>query len=152
MEIKCPKCNSRKYVKNGIVFGWQRYKCKDCGYQFTKPGEHGKSLDTWLTCHGLYMFGLSMRQIARIVGLSAQTISRWIRKWHQVFMHEIGSKQTLYSVNAENVVECLGLNKKDNLMVSSTHLKSGAEIHILIKLPIPSEEIKSAPKSPSLQK
>ena len=88
------------------------------------------------------MFGLSMRQIARIVGLSAQTISRWIRKWHQVFMHEIGSKQTLYSVNACNVIECLGLSEEDNLMVSSTHLKSGAEIHILIKLPTSSEDEK----------
>lgn len=33
---KCYKCGSKQIVKNGKVFGGQRYKCKACGYQFTK--------------------------------------------------------------------------------------------------------------------
>lgn len=135
MDIKCLKCGSTEYVKNGKVFGWQRYKCKSCGYQFTKMGERGKPMNIWLTCHGLYVFGLSMRQIARIVGVSVQTISRWIKKYHQVYMHEIGSNETLYSPSSETLVDCLNLSPKDKLMVSSSKLPSGAEIHVVIKLP-----------------
>ena len=135
MEIKCLKCGSTEYVKNGKVFGWQRYKCKSCGYQYTKMGERGKPMNIWLTCHGLYVFGLSMRQIARVVGVSAQTISRWIKKYHQIYMHEIGSNETLYSATTENLTDCLNLSPQDKLMVSSSSLPSGAEKHVVIKLP-----------------
>lgn len=135
MEIKCFKCGSTEYVKNGKVFGWQRYLCKSCGYQFTKMGDRGKPMNLWLTCHGLYVFGLSMRQIARIVGVSAQTISRWIKKYHQHYMHEIGSQETLYSAKKSTLLDCINLKDDDNLMVSSSPLPSGAEIHVIIKLP-----------------
>jgi transposase-like protein len=33
--MKCTKCQSGHYVKNGIIRGRQRYKCKDCGNNFT---------------------------------------------------------------------------------------------------------------------
>lgn len=135
MEIKCLKCGSKEYVKNGHVFGWQRYKCKSCGHQFTKMGSRGKPMNIWLACHGLYVFGLSMRQISRIIGISAQTVSRWIKKWHLVYMSEIGSHETLYHANLDNLADCLGLKSEDDLMVSTTRLPTGAEIHVIIKLP-----------------
>ena len=96
MKIKCTKCSSENYVKNGHVFGWQRYICKDCGYQFTKIGERGKPMNIILTAHALYMFGLSIRQIARVVGVSAQSVSRWIKKYHQTYMQDIGNNETKY--------------------------------------------------------
>ncbi len=33
--MNCPKCNSSSHKKNGIVGGRQRYKCHDCGYNYT---------------------------------------------------------------------------------------------------------------------
>ena len=33
--MKCPKCQSESRVKNGIVRNLQRYKCKDCRYNYT---------------------------------------------------------------------------------------------------------------------
>ena len=33
--MKCIKCKSDKSVKNGIVSSRQRYKCNDCGYNYT---------------------------------------------------------------------------------------------------------------------
>ena len=33
--MKCPRCKSENNFKNGIVRGNQRYKCKDCGYNYT---------------------------------------------------------------------------------------------------------------------
>lgn len=147
-EIKCLKCGSPDYVKNGRVFGWQRYKCKACGYQFAKQGDHGKPLNIWLACHGLYVFGMSMRRIARIIGVSAQTVSRWIKKWHQVYMYEIGAHETLYAATPETLPDCLHLSAGDSLMVSSSSLPSGAEIHVIIKLPSAAPALPEAHVSP----
>ncbi len=32
MENRCPKCNTDKVVKSGIVNNKQRFLCKDCNY------------------------------------------------------------------------------------------------------------------------
>ncbi|MGH8498029.1 MAG: IS1/IS1595 family N-terminal zinc-binding domain-containing protein, partial [Methylococcales bacterium] len=32
----CPKCSSKQTVKNGHAKGKPRWKCKDCGHQFTR--------------------------------------------------------------------------------------------------------------------
>jgi len=34
-EIKCPKCGRTEKVKNGFNRGKQRYKCKNCGCNYT---------------------------------------------------------------------------------------------------------------------
>jgi transposase-like protein len=33
--MKCPKCKSESHVKNGIIKGKQRFKCKGCGCNCT---------------------------------------------------------------------------------------------------------------------
>lgn len=45
--MDCPKCKSIKKIKNGLLKSIQRYKCKDCGYNFTvekRKGEYPPSL------------------------------------------------------------------------------------------------------------
>ena len=41
MALKCLKCGHDHAVKNGFIFGRQRYKCKRCGYQYTKIKPNG---------------------------------------------------------------------------------------------------------------
>jgi len=40
----CPKCSAEYISKNGVLNGKQRYKCRDCNYNFTveKMGKRGK--------------------------------------------------------------------------------------------------------------
>ena len=40
--INCKKCNKTRIVKNGIARGKQRYKCKDCGCNFTQGDDRVK--------------------------------------------------------------------------------------------------------------
>jgi predicted DNA-binding protein YlxM (UPF0122 family) len=122
-------------VKNGRVFGWQRYKCKACGYQFTKNAPAGKPMYLKLACHGLFMAGLSMREIAKLVGVTAQSVSRWIKKWHPAYMSELGEKSVLYRATSQNLADCLELSDKDELLVSSNILPSGTQYSIVIRLP-----------------
>ncbi|WP_407651253.1 transposase-like zinc-binding domain-containing protein [Candidatus Bandiella euplotis] len=43
MNTECKKCSSSKYVKNGNIRGMQRYKCKECGCNFTSTKLRGCS-------------------------------------------------------------------------------------------------------------
>lgn len=59
--------------------GAQRYKCKHCGFQFTRSTPHGKPLRAKVLALLLYLSGLSMTMIGNILGVSTQSIMRWIR-------------------------------------------------------------------------
>jgi len=39
MEIKFKNCGSTHYIKNGKIREKQRYKCKECGYNFVVGDE-----------------------------------------------------------------------------------------------------------------
>ena len=105
INIKCLKCGESHFVKNGTVFGSQRYKCKVCGYQFTKLTPAGKSIFIKLISHALYLSGMSMRQIAPIVGVTGQSVARWMKKWHPAYMNEIGDKSQILEVKAKDLVQ-----------------------------------------------
>ena len=77
--MHCPKCTSEAYCKNGKVQRLQRYKCKICGCNFTQSHKHGYDQKYQEMAVLLYVYGLSMHAIARLLGVSHQTSYRWIR-------------------------------------------------------------------------
>ena len=135
LYIRCPKCGSKEITKNGWVFASQRYKCKDCSHQFTKITPAGKPLFLKLICHSLYVAGLSMREISGIVGVTAQSISRWIKKWHPAYLADIGSQGTFHTVKSNNLLKELNIQKNERIIISSTVLPSGAKFNIVIQIP-----------------
>ena len=110
----CKRCGSTKSQKNGIVAGKQRYRCKDCGYNYregdnrTSPGLAAKKALALL----LYAMAKgSFRMIGRILSVDHMQVYRWIREFaaalpepevpggirHMEFdemWHFIGSKKT----------------------------------------------------------
>lgn len=83
MESKsCPKCESEQVVKSGVVKGRQRYHCKDCGYFFTVLKE-GKSIDPYYVIKALqlYIEGVSLREIERLIGVSHVSVMNWVKKY-----------------------------------------------------------------------
>ena len=81
-SINCPKCKSEYYVKSGIVKGRQRYQCKDCNYFFTVMKE-GKNIDPYYVVKAiqLYVEGVTLREIERILGVSHVSVMNWIRQY-----------------------------------------------------------------------
>ena len=135
MMIKCTQCGATEIVKNGKVFAKQRYKCKKCGFQFTKPAPAGKPLFLKLVTHSLYLSGLSMRECASVVGVTAQSVSRWIKKWHPAYMAEVGNKTNIHTMTGQEIDEYLHIDSKDVLLVSTMILPSGARFNTIIQLP-----------------
>jgi len=80
--MECSRCRSSKNVKNGIVRGLQRYKCKECGYNFTVDyslmAEKEKKRRFGLS---MYLEGLGFHSIGRLLNVSHVTVINWIKKY-----------------------------------------------------------------------
>ncbi|MCO5381829.1 MAG: IS1 family transposase [Methanosarcina barkeri] len=82
--MNCPKCNSSSHKKNGIVFGRQRYKCYDCGYNYTvELKSTASSPSVKRQALQLYLEGLGFRSIGRFLGISHVSVQNLIKKFGQ---------------------------------------------------------------------
>ena len=78
-KAPCPKCQSIEVVKNGKVQEKQRYKCKSCSLQFTRLTPRGRPAQEKAMAVTLYTLGLSIRAIARLIGVSPTAVLKWIK-------------------------------------------------------------------------
>jgi transposase-like protein len=80
--MDCPKCKSSHHVKDGIVRGKQRYKCKDCHYHYTVERKSDvKTPEIRRLALELYLEGLGFRSIGRILKISYGTVYLWVKEW-----------------------------------------------------------------------
>ena len=77
--IVCKFCESSEWFKSGFVRGFQRYKCKNCGKNFTQTPLRGVPEKEKLKAIVLYASGLSMNRIAQLFGVSTPAVLKWIR-------------------------------------------------------------------------
>ena len=75
----CPKCSFSNVVKNGYSRGKQRYRCKSCGFQYTRSTPRGRPASEKATAVLLYTLGLSLNSIARMFKVSTPAVLRWVR-------------------------------------------------------------------------
>jgi transposase len=76
-----------------------------------------------------------MRQIAIIIGITAQSISRWIKRWHSTYTEEMMSSENFTKVNSDKLLEIMNICPDDQYIVLRDVLSSGAEVYITVKLP-----------------
>jgi len=75
--MKCTNCLTEEQpVKNGIHKGHQRYKCKECGYQFTREGRNPDCKKDMAVF--FWEFKLSADAIALLLEIDRATVYRWI--------------------------------------------------------------------------
>ena len=82
--MDCPRCASAQNVKSGILRGRQRYLCKNCGYQHSvEKRSCDATKETKETAVRLYLEGMGLRAIGRILGYSNVSVLNWVRKFAQ---------------------------------------------------------------------
>ena len=133
----CPKCQSIEVVKNGKVQGKQRYKCKSCSLQFTRLTPRGRPAQEKAMAVTLYTLGLSIRAIARLIGVSPTAVLKWIKTFAKThyekpapgdaiiveldeMWHYLGSKKTSYGSGkliVEKLESLLTGNVKEGIRV-----------------------------------
>ena len=78
----CKKCASEKVVKNGVVVGKQRYRCKECKFNFREGDNrtNERTIAKKALCVLLYAMGKgSFRMMGRLLGIDHTLVYRWIR-------------------------------------------------------------------------
>jgi len=110
--MNCPKCNSSINVKSGKTQGRQRYKCKECGCNYSvelKSTAKPKSLKR-LALH-LYLEGLGFRSIGRILEVSNVSVLKWIREFGQKVRGLNTENQQIEMVEVDEVHSYIGSKK-----------------------------------------
>ena len=110
--MQCKKCNCTVSVKNGIVNGRQRYKCKECGYNYTverRSTEYSKEVKK--RALQLYLEGLGFRSIGRILGVSNVSVLNWIRSFGEEIQVLQGDSKAIKYVELDEMHSYIG-NKK----------------------------------------
>lgn len=79
--MHCPRCKREDAVKNGKARERQRYKCKACGFQFTRLTTRGRPPWQRALAVFLYCRGISISTIARMFSVSPSTVFKWVRKF-----------------------------------------------------------------------
>src|SRR5215217_5101212 len=74
----CPVCSGAALIRSGHACGRQRWQCKGCGRQFTRTTPRGKPAAMKHEAVGLYCTGLSLNAIGKRLGVSAQSVMRWL--------------------------------------------------------------------------
>src|SRR3954464_10440261 len=85
MALRCEGCGSGEHVKNGLMRGKQRYRCKACGLNFTDTPPRGMQLRAKVTAALLYLSGLSMNRAAKLLGVSTPSVMTWIEQFAEVY-------------------------------------------------------------------
>lgn len=105
-SLKCPKCDAADAVRNGIINQRQRFRCKNCHYNFTVD-KVGKGISTYYVIKALqlYIEGVSLREIERLLGVSHVSVMNWVKKY-QIKMPQKNAYHPTYKVlNHKELVE-----------------------------------------------
>ncbi len=84
--MNCPRCGSSYIVKNGIsLSNKQKYKCGECMKQFVLNPQNYISEEKKAIIDKLFLEKISLRGIARSVGVSTVWLQKYIHnKYKQV--------------------------------------------------------------------
>jgi len=79
--MDCSRCGSVAYIKDGIITGRQRYKCKQCQYRYTVSKRSGEvPSETRQLALDMYLEGLGFRAIGRLLNVSHTAVFGWVKK------------------------------------------------------------------------
>ncbi|WP_080055100.1 IS1/IS1595 family N-terminal zinc-binding domain-containing protein [Spirosoma aerolatum] len=129
---KCPKCNSTEAVRNGIVNQRQRFRCRQCNYNFTVD-KVGKGISTYYVIKALqlYIEGVSFREIERLLGISHVSVMNWVKKY-QIKVPEKNTYHPTYKIlNHKELAEFI--TNKDNVEGAGMIITELGDKFMLIK-------------------
>lgn len=116
----CARCFSNQVIKFGIVKGRQRYHCKDCRLNFTEH-QFDASLDDYYQIRSfqLYLQGISLRSIEKILGVSRSVIARWLKKYihEDMLTKRFKHMPTNRIIKSGEIVQFLTELQNDNILL-----------------------------------
>ena len=121
MLLKCKNCLSSKYIKNGFVRTVQRYKCKNCGYNYKEGDKRQKyTVQDRFKVLKLYLENCGIRSIERLTGVCNSQVLKWISESADTIKQEL-----LKCRNEINSIKDISILKIDELC---TYIKKDQKI------------------------
>jgi len=109
---QCPRCQHKTFVKNGKCRGKQRYKCKQCAYNFSIDKlKHGIEQQYVTQCLQLYLEGMGFRAIERVVGVSHVSVINWVKKYGKALKKATESGKALSAAELDELCSYVGSKK-----------------------------------------
>ncbi|GAA0892913.1 helix-turn-helix domain-containing protein [Fulvivirga kasyanovii] len=129
---QCPKCGSQKIIKSGVVNNRQRFHCKKCSYYFT-INKLGKKIDDYYVIKALqlYLEGVSLREIERLLGVSHVSVMNWVRKYNIKAPERYDYRPTYQILNHQELQEFI--SKPTNMGGSGMLITELGDKFMLIK-------------------
>jgi len=94
MSIQCKRCGGEHTVKNGVVRGKARFRCKACGYNFTSgDGRSEYDAATKQMAVRMYLNNCGFRRIAEIMDVPLATVFTWIQRAGQIVDEMVKQRQ-----------------------------------------------------------
>ena len=110
--MNCSKCNCSKSVKSGKIKGRQRYKCKECGCNYTvELKSTAKPKSQKRQALHLYLEGLGFRSIGRFLGVSNVSVLNWIRDFGKKVQELNANSQQIEMVEVDEMHSYVGSKK-----------------------------------------
>lgn len=132
----CLKCQSNQIIKNGIVWGKQRFKCRTCGFQFTPEGSSGHELTDKATALALCHLGISRNQVSKILNTTQTSVTRWINELPLRIPFKFISKNKLEKIEESylcSYIKKLYIENKENFLIARNIFKSNIEVDLIVK-------------------
>ncbi len=131
-QIACPKCHNEDVAKSGVVKGRQRFRCKHCNYFFTVMKD-GKNIDPYYVIKALqlYIEGVTLREIERILGISHVSVMNWVKKYNIRAPENHEYRPTYKVLNHAELVQFF--SNKDSLKSAGCMITELGDKFMLIK-------------------
>jgi transposase len=81
--MNCKNCLTTSIVKNGIVRNKQRYKCKECGYNFVEGDGRVKEETSIKRAFAVILYSMGKASygfIAKLFGVTSPAVMKWLKK------------------------------------------------------------------------
>ena len=112
--MKCSKCQSENKIRNGIVRNVQRYKCKECGKNFSidysQVAERDRRRRFGLA---MYLEGLGFHSIARLLNVSHVSVMNWVKKYGSE-LSKIRNPKPVHVMELDEIHSYVGSKKTIN--------------------------------------
>jgi transposase-like protein len=82
---RCAYCHSTKQqIRSGLnASGSQRFRCRGCDRIYTPaPSPNGYAEDVRRQAVRLYLEGMNLRRIGRILSVNHQSVTNWVNAYH----------------------------------------------------------------------
>jgi transposase-like protein len=104
--LKCFKCYSVSCIKNGFVRNKQRYRCKQCCFNFIEVDDRNKyDNKTRNLAIRMCLNNCGFRRISEILGVPLSTNFSWVKKACQIVDEMVGLDKKRFKLHHTNITK-----------------------------------------------